>query len=49
VVILIKALQLASVKNIAPCHCTGKEAMNKFRKAYDSNFYNIGTGSILEI
>lgn len=46
---VIKEIQLAGVKNIAPCHCTGKEAMDKFRKAYDGNFYNLGTGSILEI
>ena len=46
---IVKEVQLVGVQNIAPCHCTGKEAVDKFRKAYNNNFYNLGTGSVLKI
>ena len=46
---VVREMQSAGVKNIAPCHCTGKLAKDKFKKAYGDNFYNLGTGSILTI
>jgi 7,8-dihydropterin-6-yl-methyl-4-(beta-D-ribofuranosyl)aminobenzene 5'-phosphate synthase len=46
---VIKEMQSAGVKNIAPCHCTGKTATDRLQKAYGANFHRLGTGAILEI
>jgi 7,8-dihydropterin-6-yl-methyl-4-(beta-D-ribofuranosyl)aminobenzene 5'-phosphate synthase len=46
---VIREIQSAGVKNIAPCHCTGKTATNQLQKAFGANFIHLGTGAILEI
>jgi 7,8-dihydropterin-6-yl-methyl-4-(beta-D-ribofuranosyl)aminobenzene 5'-phosphate synthase len=47
---LAQKLAKMDVQFIAPCHCTGKEAKQALREAFgDSGYWEIGTGSILEI
>lgn len=41
-----KTLQVAIV---APCHCSGKRAIEQFKEAFQDHFYEIGTGTILTI
>lgn len=35
-----------NVKNVAPCHCTGRKAISAFRNSFVHNIHEIGTGSI---
>jgi len=37
------------IQKVAPCHCSGEQAIKYFQKAYLENFYKIGTGSVLTI
>lgn len=37
------------VKNLVPCHCTGKRAMNIFIKKFIYKIHEIGTGSIFYV
>lgn len=46
---IISTFNEFGVKKIAPGHCTGQTAMDKFRKAYQHNFIRSGTGKIIEL
>jgi 7,8-dihydropterin-6-yl-methyl-4-(beta-D-ribofuranosyl)aminobenzene 5'-phosphate synthase len=37
------------VQQVAPCHCSGALAIRRFQEVYQSNFHQIGVGSILAI
>ena len=37
------------VKKVAPCHCSGPQAIRCFQELYDKNFYKIGVGTTLTI
>jgi 7,8-dihydropterin-6-yl-methyl-4-(beta-D-ribofuranosyl)aminobenzene 5'-phosphate synthase len=37
------------VQKVAPCHCTGKQAMGMLAAEYGDDFIEIGVGKILEI
>lgn len=46
IISLFKAL---NVQIVAPCHCTGHQAIERFRQAFSTSFYKIGTGTILSL
>jgi 7,8-dihydropterin-6-yl-methyl-4-(beta-D-ribofuranosyl)aminobenzene 5'-phosphate synthase len=37
------------VQKVAPCHCTGKQAMNMFAAEYGDDSIEVGVGKVLEI
>jgi 7,8-dihydropterin-6-yl-methyl-4-(beta-D-ribofuranosyl)aminobenzene 5'-phosphate synthase len=37
------------VQKVAPCHCTGKEAMKMFAAEYGDDFIEVGVGMVLDI
>lgn len=44
---IVEKFQKLGVEKVAPCHCSGDHTIRQFQKAYGSDFYRIGTGSIL--
>lgn len=44
---IVKEFEKLRVKKVAPCHCSGDHLIEQFKEAYGSNFFKIGTGSIL--
>ena len=42
---IINSLKKLGVKKVAPCHCTGDEAIALFAKAYKDRFISVGTGT----
>lgn len=46
---VINTFKNLDVKSVAPGHCTGQRAMEKFRMAYRQNFIRSGTGKIIEL
>ncbi len=45
---IIDELKILGVKKIAPCHCTGEQAISLFQKEYKKDFIKVGAGSIIE-
>jgi 7,8-dihydropterin-6-yl-methyl-4-(beta-D-ribofuranosyl)aminobenzene 5'-phosphate synthase len=37
------------VQRVAPCHCTGKQAMKMFAAEYGDDFIEVGVGMVLDI
>ena len=46
---VISALKECGVQKVAPGHCTGQKAMDKFRKAFQHNFIRSGTGRVIDL
>jgi 7,8-dihydropterin-6-yl-methyl-4-(beta-D-ribofuranosyl)aminobenzene 5'-phosphate synthase len=46
---IVKELKQLGVKKIAPCHCTGQNAISIFQKEYKKDFIKVGAGSIIDI
>ena len=46
---VISALKECGVQKVAPGHCTGQKAMDRFRKAFQHNFIRSGTGKVIEL
>jgi 7,8-dihydropterin-6-yl-methyl-4-(beta-D-ribofuranosyl)aminobenzene 5'-phosphate synthase len=46
---IINNLKDLGVEQVAPCHCTGDNAINQFRNAFGEDFLKIGVGAELEI
>ncbi len=46
---IIKEFNRIGVKYVAPCHCTGDQAINKFRTAFGEDFIQVGVGKVIEI
>jgi len=46
---IIKELQRIGVQHVAPCHCTGDQAIAQFKQAFGEDFIRVGTGAIIEI
>lgn len=46
---VIEQLQGLEVGQIAPCHCTGDEAIRMFAAAFGSGFLEVGAGTALEV
>ncbi len=45
--LVVKELQALRVQKVAPCHCSGDLLVRQLQEAYRSNFFKIGTGTIL--
>ena len=41
---IIASFKDMGVKKVAPCHCTGSEAIKSFKKTYTQNFIDVGVG-----
>lgn len=46
---IIKEFKRIGVKNVAPCHCTGEQAISSFRNAFGEDFIQVGVGKVIEI
>jgi 7,8-dihydropterin-6-yl-methyl-4-(beta-D-ribofuranosyl)aminobenzene 5'-phosphate synthase len=46
---IVNKAQSLQVENVAPCHCSGNQAIQAFQEAYKDHFYKIGTGSVISI
>jgi 7,8-dihydropterin-6-yl-methyl-4-(beta-D-ribofuranosyl)aminobenzene 5'-phosphate synthase len=46
---IIKGFRQLGVKRVGPCHCTGEEAIQLFRKAYGDDFVEVGAGLTLQV
>lgn len=46
---IVTQLKSLGVEKIAPCHCSGEIALTECQKAYQENYYRIGTGSVLTL
>ena len=46
---IIKEFNRIGVKYIAPCHCTGDQAIGQFRNAFGDDFIQVGVGKVIEI
>ncbi len=46
---IIKELNRIGVKYVAPCHCTGDQAIGQFRNAFGEDFIQVGVGKVIEI
>ncbi len=46
---IIAEFRLLGVQKVAPCHCTGKQAMGMFAAEYGEDFIKAGVGKVLDI
>jgi 7,8-dihydropterin-6-yl-methyl-4-(beta-D-ribofuranosyl)aminobenzene 5'-phosphate synthase len=46
---VIETFKGLNVKKVAPCHCSGEEAIELFQKEYKENFIDMGLGLEIEI
>lgn len=46
---IVQEFKNLGVQKVAPCHCTGDEAIELFRKIYQDNFIQNGVGKLIEI
>ena len=46
---VVQELRELGVEKVAPCHCTGDQVIELFRKEYKENFIGYGVGKIIEI
>jgi 7,8-dihydropterin-6-yl-methyl-4-(beta-D-ribofuranosyl)aminobenzene 5'-phosphate synthase len=44
---IVKQFQELKVKKAAPCHCSGDRLIEQFREVYGTNFFKVGTGTVL--
>jgi len=45
---IIDSLRELGVSRVGPCHCTGDEAIELFKRAYKEDFIEVGVGSRIE-
>jgi len=46
---IIRQFKELKIQKVGPTHCTGDNAINLFRKAYEKNFIKIGTGKVITL
>jgi 7,8-dihydropterin-6-yl-methyl-4-(beta-D-ribofuranosyl)aminobenzene 5'-phosphate synthase len=46
---IIARLKALGVRNVAPSHCTGENAIRMFRDAWEDNFIDGGLGTVIDI
>ncbi len=46
---IIDNFNMLNIKNVVPCHCSGKKALKLFEERFINKTYNIGTGSVINI
>jgi 7,8-dihydropterin-6-yl-methyl-4-(beta-D-ribofuranosyl)aminobenzene 5'-phosphate synthase len=44
---IIAELKRLGVRQVAPCHCTGDEAIQLFRAAFGADFIQAGAGAVI--
>ncbi|MDD5217174.1 MAG: MBL fold metallo-hydrolase [Candidatus Omnitrophica bacterium] len=47
--VIVRRFKELGVENVAPCHCSGKTALNMFHKAYGNNFMDLKVGDSFEV
>jgi 7,8-dihydropterin-6-yl-methyl-4-(beta-D-ribofuranosyl)aminobenzene 5'-phosphate synthase len=45
---IINDLQRLGVVNVAPCHCSGDQARQMFKNAFQDHYFDVGVGRIIE-
>jgi len=46
---IIREFQSMGVIHVAPCHCTGAQAMALFRQAYGDHYLEVGAGTVIRL
>lgn len=46
---IVHAFRQHNIERVAPTHCTGKEALALFKKAYENNFLEVRVGNTIEV
>ena len=46
---IIGGLRDLGVRRVAPCHCTGDQAMKMMAEEYGSDFVKVGAGSVVTV
>ncbi len=46
---IIQEFKRIGVVHVAPCHCTGDQAINQFKEAFGDDFISVGVGAVIEI
>ncbi len=46
---IVNQFKALNVQIAAPCHCSGSQAIETFKQAFQDRFYKIGTGTVLTI
>jgi len=46
---IIQNIKMLGVEKVAPCHCTGEEAMTLFRRYFGKNYIETGVGTIIPV
>lgn len=46
---IVEEFRSLKVEKVAPCHCSGDDAIAEFQNAYQASCYKIGTGTVLTI
>jgi len=46
---IISEFRRLGVQKVAPCHCTGEQAMGMFRKEYGGDFIQAGAGKVIRV
>ena len=46
---IINEFKRIGVVYVAPCHCTGDQAIKQFKEAFGDNFISVGVGAVIEI
>lgn len=44
---IVEEFQRLKVQKVAPCHCSGDHLIRQLQDAYGTNFFKVGTGTIL--
>lgn len=46
---IITDFKKLGVKKVGPCHCTGEQARQLFKKEYGENYLDVGVGRIIKL
>jgi len=46
---IISSFKDLNVRYVAPCHCTGEDAIDTFKDEYEEHFIDVGAGKVLSI
>jgi 7,8-dihydropterin-6-yl-methyl-4-(beta-D-ribofuranosyl)aminobenzene 5'-phosphate synthase len=46
---ILKDFKRLGVKQVAPCHCTGKYAISRFAVEFGKDFIQVGVGSVIQL
>jgi 7,8-dihydropterin-6-yl-methyl-4-(beta-D-ribofuranosyl)aminobenzene 5'-phosphate synthase len=46
---IISEFRRLGVRKVAPCHCTGEQAIRMFRQEYGEDFFQAGAGKVIRV